>query len=137
MAANVVNSERAVQASVHVVRAFVRLRQLLTSNTELARKLEELEGKYDRQFKIVFDAIRQLMSPLLAGRKQIGFRVRPAADFMFQLTTEESAVLRYQIGTSKGGRGRRRYQPYAFTEQGVAMLYSVLRTRSKKGSVLA
>jgi phage regulator Rha-like protein len=76
MAANVLNSERAVQASVQVVRAFVRLRQLLGSNTELARKLEELEGKYDRQFKIVFDAIRQLMSPPLPCRKQIGFHSR-------------------------------------------------------------
>jgi hypothetical protein len=76
MAANVLNSEPAVQASVQVVRAFVRLRQLVTSNTELARKLDDLEGKYDRQFKIVFDAIRQLMSPPLAGHKQIGFRSR-------------------------------------------------------------
>jgi len=77
MAANVLNSERAVQASVEVVRAFVKLRQMLVSNTELARKLNKLEGKYDRQFKIVFDAIRQLMSPPLSGRKQIGFRSRP------------------------------------------------------------
>jgi phage regulator Rha-like protein len=76
MAANVLNSERAVQASVQVVRAFVRLRQMLVSNTELARKLEELEGKYDRQFKVVFDAIRQLMSPPLPRRKQIGFHSR-------------------------------------------------------------
>jgi hypothetical protein len=76
MAANVLNSERAVQASVQVVRAFVRLRQMLASNTGLARKLDELERKYDRQFKIVFDAIRQLMSPSLTGRKQIGFRSR-------------------------------------------------------------
>ena len=57
MAANVLNSERAVQASVQVVRAFVRLRQMLVSNTELAHKLIELESKYDRQFKVVFDAI--------------------------------------------------------------------------------
>ena len=77
MAANVLNSERAVQASVQVVRAFVRLRQLLTSNTELARKLDELEGKYDRQFRVVFDAIRRLMSPALTDRKQIGFRSQP------------------------------------------------------------
>jgi hypothetical protein len=76
MAANVLNSERAVQASVQVVRAFVRLRQMLGSNTELARKPEELEGKYDRHFKIVFDAIRRLMSPPLPRRKQIGFRSR-------------------------------------------------------------
>jgi hypothetical protein len=76
MAAKVLNSERAVQASVQVVRAFVRLRQMLASNTALARKLEELEGKYDRQFKVVFDAIRQLMSPPPPRRKQIGFHSR-------------------------------------------------------------
>lgn len=76
MAANVLNSERAVQASVEVVRAFVRLRQILASNAELARKLEELEKKYDAQFKVVFDAIRQLMTPPEPKRKQIGFQAK-------------------------------------------------------------
>ena len=74
MAANVLNSERAVQASVQVVRAFVKLRQMLASNAELARKLDELEKKYDRQFKIVFEAIRQLMTPAPHKAKPIGFR---------------------------------------------------------------
>jgi hypothetical protein len=55
-------------------------------------------------------------------------RSRFPPDFMFQLTVEEAANLRYQIGTSKAGRGGRRYLPYAFTEQGVAMLSSVLRS---------
>ena len=76
MAANVLNSERAVWASVEVVRAFVHLRQLLASNKELARKLNELEKKYDRQFKIVFDAIRQLMTPPQPKRRQIGFQAK-------------------------------------------------------------
>jgi hypothetical protein len=76
MAANVLNSERAVQASVEVVRAFVNLRRMLASNAELSRRFDELESKYDRKFKVVFDAIRQLMSPPLPGRKQIGFRPR-------------------------------------------------------------
>ena len=76
MAANVLNSERAVQASVEIVRAFVRLRLVLASNSELSRRLDELESKYDRQFKTVFDAIRQLMSPPPSGRKQIGFHLR-------------------------------------------------------------
>jgi phage regulator Rha-like protein len=74
MAANVLNSDRAVQASVQVVRAFVKLRQMLASNADLARKLDALEKKYDRQFKIVFDAIRQLMTPPPANAKSIGFR---------------------------------------------------------------
>jgi hypothetical protein len=76
MAANVLSSERAVQASVEVVRAFVRLRQMLASNADLARKLEQLEKKYDHQFKVVFDAIRQLMIPPEPGRKQIGFQTK-------------------------------------------------------------
>src|SRR5436190_1042690 len=63
MLANVLNSERATQTSVVVVRAFVRLRQMLVSHAELARKLEGLEKKYDVQFRLVFDAIRQLMTP--------------------------------------------------------------------------
>ena len=76
MAANVLNSERAIQASVAVVRAFVRLRQMLASNAEVARKLEDLERKYDRQFKVVFDAIRQLMTPPEPKRKHIGFHAK-------------------------------------------------------------
>ena len=74
MAANVLNSKRAVQASVQVVRAFIKLRQMLTSNAELARKLSDLERKYDSEFRVVFDAIRQLMMPPERPRKQIGFR---------------------------------------------------------------
>lgn len=74
MAANVLASKTAVAASVEVVRAFMRLRQMLSSNEELARKLEELEKKYDRQFKIVFDAIRELMTPPPPRVKPIGFR---------------------------------------------------------------
>ena len=73
MAANVLNSKPAVQASVQVVRAFIRLRQMLVSNAELARKLGDLERKYDAQFRVVFDAIRQLMTPAEPKRKQIGF----------------------------------------------------------------
>jgi phage regulator Rha-like protein len=76
MLANVLNSERATQTSVQIVRAFVRLRQMLASNAELACKLEALEKKYDRQFKVVFDAIRQLMSPPEPKRREIGFHVK-------------------------------------------------------------
>jgi hypothetical protein len=74
MAANVLRSERAVQTSVHVVRAFVRLRQMIAANKELARRLDELEARYDRQFKAVFDAIRELMVPPdQKPRRRIGF----------------------------------------------------------------
>jgi hypothetical protein len=73
MLASVLNSPIAVHASVEVVRAFVRLRQLLASHQELARKLMALEKKYDAQFKIVFDAIRELMKPPEPKRRDIGF----------------------------------------------------------------
>jgi hypothetical protein len=75
MLANVLNSKKAVQASVQVVRAFVRLRQMLASNAGLARKLEELERKYDDQFRVVFEAIRQLMIPPDPPKRRIGFGV--------------------------------------------------------------
>jgi hypothetical protein len=73
MAASVLNSKTAVETSVQVVRAFVRLRQMLASNKELAHKLIELERRYDTQFKVVFDAIRELMTTPEPKRKQIGF----------------------------------------------------------------
>jgi hypothetical protein len=58
----------------------VRLRQLLSSNAELARKLEAMEKKYDAQFKVVFDAIRQLMSPPARPKREIGFHAKPEED---------------------------------------------------------
>lgn len=76
MLANVLNCERAALTSVQVVRAFVRLRQLLATNAELTRQLAALEKKYDAQFKIVFDAIRQLMTPPETKRREIGFHVK-------------------------------------------------------------
>jgi len=59
---------------IYLLRTFVKLRQILTSNCELARRLDELEGKYDQQFKVVFDAIRLLMNPRPSKKKEIGFR---------------------------------------------------------------
>jgi len=73
MAATVLNSPQAVQMSVAVVRAFVRLRRMALSVEGLARKVLELESKYDKQFKVVFDAVRQLMNPPEPPRKRIGF----------------------------------------------------------------
>jgi len=74
MAANVLSSPKAVAASVTVVRAFVRLRQMLASHTDLARKLEDLEKRYDSHFKQVFTAIRALMdSPGDPPTKRIGY----------------------------------------------------------------
>jgi hypothetical protein len=74
MLANVLKSHTAISASIQVVRAFVRLREILATHKDLAQKLEALEKKYDRQFKIVFDAIRQLMAPEEPPKQQrIGF----------------------------------------------------------------
>lgn len=74
MLSSVLSSSVAVQASISVVRAFVRLREVLASNKDMARKLMQLERKYDTQFKTVFAAIRQLMEPPpMRGMKKIGF----------------------------------------------------------------
>lgn len=73
MLSSVLRSKRAIAVNVEIVRTFVRLRQILASNAELARRLDRLEKKYDQQFKVVFDAIRQLMTPMPPNRKQIGF----------------------------------------------------------------
>jgi Mor family transcriptional regulator len=62
--------------NIEIMRAFIRLRQMLASHTELARKLENLEKKYDAQFKVVFDAIRKLMAPPETKRRRIGFHVK-------------------------------------------------------------
>jgi len=76
MLSTVLNSERAITVNIEIMRAFVKLRQLFVSNTELASRLDELESKYDKQFKIVFVAIRHLMEKQVKDRKEIGFRSR-------------------------------------------------------------
>ncbi len=74
MLSSVLRSRRAVDVNIEIMRAFVRLRQMLAAHKELARRLDELEEKYDAQFKGVFDAIRRLMSPAAPKRRRIGFR---------------------------------------------------------------
>ena len=76
MLSSVLNSERAIVVNIEIMRAFVKLRQMLASNAELSRRLDELESKYDKQFRVVFDAIRHLMATPVRGRKEIGFRSR-------------------------------------------------------------
>ena len=73
MLSSVLRSPRAVQVNIAIMRTFVRLREMLLSNVELARKLATLENKYDAQFKVVFDAIRELMLPPDPPRRKIGF----------------------------------------------------------------
>jgi hypothetical protein len=76
MLSSVLKSDRAIDVNVEIMRAFVRLRQLMATHTDLARKLTTLEQKYDEQFKIVFDAIRALMTAPEKTRKKIGFVVK-------------------------------------------------------------
>ncbi len=73
MLSSVLRSPRAVQVNIAIMRTFVRLRKMLLSNAELARKLNALEKKYDAQFKIVFDAIRELTTPPEKPKRRIGF----------------------------------------------------------------
>ena len=73
MLSGVLNSRRAVQVNITIMRAFVQFRQMLASHKGLARKLEALEKEYDAQFKVVFDTIRRLMAPLASPRRRIGF----------------------------------------------------------------
>src|SRR6266850_6582178 len=74
MLSSVLRSPRAVRVNIEIMRAFVRLRRLLETHADLAKKLDELEKRYDAQFKDVFQAIRELMAPPPPSRKRIGFR---------------------------------------------------------------
>jgi phage regulator Rha-like protein len=81
MLSSVLRSKQAVHVNIAIMRAFVRLRELLATHKELARKLDELERKYDAQFRVVFEAIRQLMAPPTAAEKRrIGFHVSSPSD---------------------------------------------------------
>lgn len=73
MLSSVLNSPRAIAVNIEIMRAFIRLRRMLASHVDLARKLEALEKKYDAQFKVVFDAIRKLMAQPETKRRRIGF----------------------------------------------------------------
>jgi hypothetical protein len=73
MLSSVLRSPRAVQVSIAIMRAFVKLRELLATHRDLAKRLDDLESKYDDQFKMVFDAIRELMRPPERPKRRIGF----------------------------------------------------------------
>jgi hypothetical protein len=77
MLSGVLNSPRAIRVNIEIMRAFVRIRRILLENKDLALRLDELENKYDHQFKIVFDAIRELMAPPAKPRRKIGFTGKP------------------------------------------------------------
>lgn len=74
MLSSVLNSDQAIEVNIAIMRVFVQLREMIASHKDLARKLDDLERKYDSQFKLVFDAIRQLMAPSPTPKKpRIGF----------------------------------------------------------------
>lgn len=79
MLSSVLKSRRAIEVNILIMRAFVRLRGMMSSHKELLRKLEEMEMNYDEQFRVVFEAIRQLMTPADPPRKRIGFEAKEAA----------------------------------------------------------
>lgn len=79
MLSGVLRNERAVRVNIEIMRTFVRMRRILGAHTELAAKLNELERRYDHQFKVVFDAIRELMAPPRRGGRLIGFGADPDA----------------------------------------------------------
>ena len=76
MLSSVLNSSRAIQINIEIMRTFVGIRRLLESHKELAKKISELEKKYDYQFKVVFDAIREFMTPQEREHKEIGIHTK-------------------------------------------------------------
>lgn len=73
MLSNVLNSEKAVKVSIQVIRVFTKLRQMLSTHEDLKKKIEEMENRYDHQFRIIFDAIKQLIEEDLKPKRDIGF----------------------------------------------------------------
>jgi hypothetical protein len=73
MLSTVLNSDRAIEVNIQIMRAFVRLREMIATNKNLAKRLDDLEKRYDGQFRVVFEAIRQLMTPPERPKKKIGF----------------------------------------------------------------
>jgi len=107
MLSSVLNSERAIQVNIEIMRAFVHLRRFIATNRNLARRLDRLEKKYDVQFKTVFDAIRQLMAPSEPRPKRIGFRVEEKGP-PYRVRRLRRAPSRWWGLTEKGfGRGRK------------------------------
>jgi type IV secretory pathway component VirB8 len=75
MLSGILNSERAINVNIAIMRAFVKMRRLMETHKELSKKIEELESKYDDQFSIVFEAIRQLIHKENEPRNPVGFKI--------------------------------------------------------------
>ena len=79
MLSSVLNSRRAVQVNIEIMRAFVRLREIMATHRDLVQRLNEMEKKYDAEFRVVFQAIRELMKPPEPKKRRIGFLVKERA----------------------------------------------------------
>jgi len=75
MLSSVLNSERAIQVNIQIMRTFTKIREMILTHKALQRKLEAMKKKYDEQFKVVSDALRELLQPTPRTKKQIGFKV--------------------------------------------------------------
>jgi hypothetical protein len=100
MLSTVLRSRRAIEANITIMRTFVQIRQMLVSHEALAGKLAALEKKYDARFSVVFDAIRELMSPPVSRRRAIGFRPRSRVE-------DGGAATQESARAGRGARARR------------------------------
>lgn len=105
MLSSVLRSQQAVQVNITIMRTFVQLRQMLASNTELAGKLAALESKYDKQFKVVFDAIRELMSDKKLPKREIGFHTALSRPGKLNGTAAKRANRKSKIVNRKSHEG--------------------------------
>ena len=76
MLSSVLHSKRAIQVNIQIMRTFTKLRELMASHKELRQKIEEMEGKYDYQFKVVFKAIKELLEPAIKPKRPVGFQMK-------------------------------------------------------------
>jgi hypothetical protein len=91
MLSSVLNSDSAIEVNIQIMRAFVKLREMIASHKDLARRLEEMEKKYDAQFRVVFDAIRELMIPPERDKRKIGFLAKEG-QALYKLSSRRVSV---------------------------------------------
>ena len=91
MLSSVLNSERAIQVNIQIIRTFTKLRELIASNKVLREKIEKLESKYDQQFKVVFEAIKRLLQPPTRPSGKIGFTVLQKQELRDCFVSQEKA----------------------------------------------
>jgi phage regulator Rha-like protein len=93
MLSSVLKTERAIQVNIQIMRTFTKIREMLATHKYLKQKIEEMEKKYDYQFKVVFDTIKKLLEPPQTSRKKIGFQVKEK-DAVYK--TKKGRIVRYK-----------------------------------------